>query len=99
MANPGPVAGVDYAVPTNFLNPGQRPDAPLVSGVAGNIHFVKQAADADYGAFVAQHYQLYPGKICINDAPGDCRNCVAGMLRSLGRTIATDAGHSLKIRE
>ena len=60
MANVGLVAGVDYAVPTNFLNPGQRPDAPLVAGVAGNIHFVKKAADADYGAFVAQHYQLYP---------------------------------------
>ncbi len=43
-----------------------------------------------------QHYQLYPGKICINDAPGDCRNCVAAMLRALGRTVATDAGHSLK---
>jgi len=43
-----------------------------------------------------EHYQLYPGKICINDQPGDCRSCVAGMLRSLGRTIATDAGHSLK---
>ncbi len=43
-----------------------------------------------------QHYQLYPGKICINDEPGDCRNCVAGMLRTLGRTVATDAGHGLK---
>jgi biotin synthase len=44
-----------------------------------------------------EHYQLYPNKICIKDQPGDCSLCIAGMVRSLGRTIATDAGHSLKV--
>ena len=44
-----------------------------------------------------KHYQLYPNKICINDQPGDCSMCIAGMVRALGRTIATDPGHSLKI--
>ena len=43
-----------------------------------------------------EHYQLYPNKICIKDAPGDCSLCIAGLVRMLGRTIATDAGHSLK---
>jgi biotin synthase len=43
-----------------------------------------------------EHYQLYPNKICIKDQPGDCAMCIAGMVHSLGRTIATDAGHSLK---
>ncbi len=41
-------------------------------------------------------YQLYPNKICIKDQPGDCAACIAGMIQSLGRTIATDPGHSLK---
>jgi biotin synthase len=43
-----------------------------------------------------EHYQLYPNKICIKDQPGECAACIAGMVHALGRTIATDAGHSLK---
>jgi len=43
-----------------------------------------------------EHYQLYPNKICIKDQPGDCAMCITGLVHSLGRTIATDAGHSLK---
>jgi biotin synthase len=43
-----------------------------------------------------EHYQLYPNKICIKDQPGDCAMCIAGLVHSLGRTIANDAGHSLK---
>ena len=43
-----------------------------------------------------EHYQLYPNKICIKDQPGDCAACIAGMVHALGRTIATDPGHSLK---
>ena len=45
-----------------------------------------------------KHYQLYPNKICIKDKPGDCSLCISGMVISLGRTIATDAGHTLKHR-
>lgn len=41
-------------------------------------------------------YQLYPGKICVGEAPEQCAGCVDAMLRSLGRTRAEGAGHSLK---
>jgi biotin synthase len=43
-----------------------------------------------------KHYEIYPNKICINDAPSDCRSCIEGMLKSLGRTIATSKGDSIK---
>jgi len=43
-----------------------------------------------------EHYQLYPGKICIQDKPSGCVLCITGMVRKLGRTIATDKGHSFK---
>ena len=45
-----------------------------------------------------KHYQLYPNKICIKDKPGDCALCISGMVAKLDRSIATDAGHSLKQR-
>lgn len=41
-------------------------------------------------------YQLYPGKICTNEAPEQCAGCVDAMLKSLGRTRAAGFGHSLK---
>ncbi len=41
-------------------------------------------------------YLIYPDKICINEEPHKCRFCVEAMTVSLGRTIASDAGHSLK---
>ena len=41
-------------------------------------------------------YSLYPGKICTNEAPEQCNNCVDAMLKSLGRERAEGYGHSLK---
>lgn len=42
-------------------------------------------------------YQLYPGKICTNEAPEQCAGCVDAMLKSLGRQRAEGFGHSLKV--
>jgi biotin synthase len=44
-----------------------------------------------------EHYLIYPGKICLTEAPGKCCFCVEGMAVELGRTIGLDAGHSLKL--
>ncbi|MDD5440062.1 MAG: [FeFe] hydrogenase H-cluster radical SAM maturase HydE [Candidatus Omnitrophica bacterium] len=41
-------------------------------------------------------YAIYPDKICINENFSDCRGCVERLIRSLGRTIATGRGNSLK---
>ncbi|HBT47215.1 MAG TPA: [FeFe] hydrogenase H-cluster radical SAM maturase HydE [Peptococcaceae bacterium] len=43
-------------------------------------------------------YQIYPGKICLEEAPEDCRRCLEGMIRGLGRIVATHPGHGLKGR-
>lgn len=44
-----------------------------------------------------KHYLLYPGKICTDDSPQDCRGCMEAMLASMGRTISKGHGHSLKV--
>jgi biotin synthase len=44
-----------------------------------------------------EHYLIYPGKICVSEAPGKCSFCVEAMAAGLGRTIGLDAGHSLKM--
>ncbi|HOX22255.1 MAG TPA: [FeFe] hydrogenase H-cluster radical SAM maturase HydE [Elusimicrobiales bacterium] len=47
---------------------------------------------------VRELYKLYPGKICVGEGPENCSSCVDAMLKSLGRTRAEGAGHSLKKR-
>ncbi len=42
-------------------------------------------------------YQLYPNKICLTDDPAHCRNCITGIITSLGREVSQEHGHSLKL--
>ncbi len=37
-------------------------------------------------------YALYPGKICVADTPADCRACMGGRIKAMGRYVATDKG-------
>ena len=37
-------------------------------------------------------YELYPGKICINDTPAQCRTCIGAKILSIGRKIGTGFG-------
>ncbi len=37
-------------------------------------------------------YEIYPGKICINENPTQCRGCIEGKIKSIGRTISDNYG-------
>lgn len=37
-------------------------------------------------------YELYPGKICVNDTPVHCRTCIESKIRAIGRSIGTGKG-------
>ena len=41
-------------------------------------------------------YEIYPNKICINEDPSQCRGCIEGKIKSIGRTIAKDKGFRKK---
>ena len=43
-------------------------------------------------------YQLYPGKPGLKQAPSDTFQTLVALVHSVGRTVADDAGHSLKQR-
>ncbi|MEW6660975.1 MAG: [FeFe] hydrogenase H-cluster radical SAM maturase HydE [Bacillota bacterium] len=43
-----------------------------------------------------EHYQIYPGKICLQEEPEHCRSCVEGWITAMGREVACDYGHSPK---
>lgn len=39
-------------------------------------------------------YEIYPNKICIDEEPQQCRGCLTGRIRSIGREIAEDQGNA-----
>ncbi|PXV65373.1 [FeFe] hydrogenase H-cluster radical SAM maturase HydE [Halanaerobium congolense] len=43
-----------------------------------------------------EQYQIYPDKICVNEEAGDCRQCIGGIIASLGRYVSQNQGHSLR---
>lgn len=42
------------------------------------------------------NYQLYPDKICIDESPVDCSQCIPARLKTIERFPAKGPGHSLK---
>lgn len=42
-------------------------------------------------------YAIYPGKICVNDTPSKCWNCINGKISSIGRTVSKSKGNRIKI--
>ncbi|OGI09417.1 MAG: [FeFe] hydrogenase H-cluster radical SAM maturase HydE [Candidatus Margulisbacteria bacterium GWF2_35_9] len=41
------------------------------------------------------HYQLYPGKPCVDESIEDCASCVINRITNMGRSIGKDPGHSI----
>ncbi len=41
-------------------------------------------------------YEIYPNKRCITEDPASCHSCMRMRILSVGRTVASDKGHSRK---
>lgn len=41
-------------------------------------------------------YELYPGKICVDDTPVHCRSCIGMKIEAIGRTIGKGYGAHVK---
>lgn len=41
-------------------------------------------------------YEIYPGKICVNDTPDQCRGCITGKINKISRSISTGYGFRVK---
>lgn len=42
-------------------------------------------------------YAIYPGKICVNETPNQCWNCITGKISSIGRTVSKEFGSRTRI--
>lgn len=65
-----------------------NPKGRLIALQSGANVVMPNVTSTEYRA----KYEIYPDKICINDQPSKCRNCIETKIKSIGREIAKDYG-------
>ena len=82
----------DANIPATTAMETLQPDGRMLALQRGANVVMPNVTDTDY----RKMYMLYPGKICLNDAPADCRSCVTEKIRDIGRTVSMDQGFRRK---
>jgi biotin synthase len=82
----------DANIPATTAMETLQPDGRMLALQRGANVVMPNVTDTDY----RKMYMLYPGKICLDDAPAHCRGCVTGKIQGIGRTISLDQGFRRK---
>lgn len=69
-----------------------NPNGRLIALQSGANVVMPNVTSTEYRA----KYEIYPGKICINDKPEQCRNCIERKIISIGRYISKEKGFRKK---
>ena len=65
-----------------------NPNGRIIALQSGANVVMPNVTSTEYRA----KYEIYPGKICINDQPEKCRGCIEAKIKSIGRTISQNKG-------
>ncbi|MEI8377486.1 MAG: [FeFe] hydrogenase H-cluster radical SAM maturase HydE [bacterium] len=79
-----PYANIPATTAMETLNPNGR----LIALQSGANVVMPNVTEGDYRKF----YELYPGKICVNDTPAKCVGCITGKIKSIGREVSKTKG-------
>ena len=82
----------DINIPATTAMETLNPEGRIIALQSGANVVMPNATEGDY----RKKYEIYPGKICINDSPAQCRNCIENKIKSIGRTISKDKGFRRK---
>lgn len=83
-----PYSNIPATTAMETLNPNGR----LIALQSGANVVMPNVTQGDYRKF----YEIYPGKICVNDTPDKCRGCIGGKIQSINRSISKDYGFKAK---
>lgn len=83
-----PYANIPATTAMETLNPNGR----IIALQSGANVVMPNVTEGDYRKF----YELYPGKICINDTPAKCVGCITGKIKNIGREVAKTKGFRKK---
>jgi len=79
-----PDANIPATTAMETLNPQGR----IIVLQSGANVVMPNVTQGDYRKF----YEIYPGKICVNDTPEQCRGCITNKIESIGRNVSKGYG-------
>ena len=82
----------DINIPATTAMESLHPQGRIMALKAGANVVMPNVTEGEYRKF----YELYPGKICVNDTPIHCRSCIGIKITSIGRTIGKGFGGHIK---
>lgn len=78
----------DINIPATTAMETLNPNGRIIALKSGANVVMPNVTQGEYRKF----YEIYPGKICVNDTPDKCRGCISGKIQSIGRTISEGYG-------
>lgn len=78
----------DINIPATTAMESIRENGRIIALQSGANVVMPNMTEGDY----RKKYELYPNKICINDSPDKCINCIKGKIHSIGREISNTKG-------
>ena len=82
----------DINIPATTAMETLNPNGRITALQSGANVVMPNVTNIDYRA----KYEIYPGKICLNDKPEDCRKCIENKIKSIGRKISENCGYRNK---
>ncbi len=78
----------DINIPATTAMESLHPQGRIMALQAGANVVMPNVTEGEYRKL----YELYPGKICVNDTPVHCRSCIGMKIEAIGRTIGKGYG-------
>lgn len=78
----------DINIPATTAMETLNPNGRIIALQSGANVVMPNVTQGEY----RKKYELYPGKICVNDTPAKCRTCIEAKILSIGRTIGAGKG-------
>lgn len=82
----------DINIPATTAMETLNPNGRIIALKSGANVVMPNVTQGEYRKF----YEIYPGKICVNDTPDKCRGCIAGKIKSINRNVSSDYGFRKK---
>lgn len=78
----------DINIPATTAMETLNPEGRLIALQSGANVVMPNVTEGDYRKL----YEIYPGKICVNDTPAKCRGCITGKIRGINRKVSNSFG-------
>lgn len=82
----------DINIPATTAMETLNPNGRIIALQSGANVVMPNVTQGDYRKF----YEIYPGKICVNDTPDKCRGCITCKINSINRNVSKDYGFRIK---